>query len=365
MRAIVLDRPGGRLAVEHVLMPSPRAGEVLVRVAACGVCHTDLHVMKGEVAFPMPAVLGHEVSGTVAALGQGVGGPALGTAVVAPFIMPCTACRACAAGRDDLCERFFAMNRLRGTLYDGETRLFRQDGTPLAMYSMGGLAEYCVVPESSVFPLPENVPLIEAAVLGCSVFTAYGAVQHAARLRGGERVAVVAAGGIGMNVIQISRAFGAVQVIAVDVRADKLEGALAAGATDAVDASAGDPVSRVVELTGGRGVDVAFEALGRPETFLQAVEMLCDGGRMVAVGIAAGDAAVAVPITRLVRRSLRLTGSYGARTRSDMPRILHLAAAGVLQPKRTVTRHYRLEEAVEAYAALDRGEVVGRAVVVA
>ena len=154
-------------------------------------------------------------------------------------------------------------------------------------------------------------------------------------------------------------------MIAVDVRPEKLEAALAVGATDAVDASAGDAAARVLELTGGRGVDVAFEALGRPETFLQAVEMLADGGRMVAVGIAPGDAAAAVPITRLVRRSLRLVGSYGARTRSDMPRILELAAAGVLRPEPTVTRRYRLDEAGEAYAALDRGEIVGRAVVVA
>ncbi len=213
-------------------MPEPGAGEVLVKVSACGVCHTDLHVMKAEVAFPTPAVMGHEISGTVAALGPGVKGPAVGSKVVSAFIMPCGFCTPCGAGRDDLCDSFFAMNRLKGTLYDGTTRLKRRDGSPIAMYSMAGLAEYAVVPATDVFPLVDGLPLEESAVLGCAVFTAYGAVRHGAELRGGERVAVVAVGGVGINVIQIAHAFGASQIIAVDVKDDKLEAARRLGATD-------------------------------------------------------------------------------------------------------------------------------------
>src|SRR5215204_3138440 len=155
MRAAVLHAAGGSMTIEQVPVPKPRAGEVLVKVAACGVCHTDLHVIKGEVAFPMPCVLGHEISGTVEALGPNVQGPQPGTRVVAAFIMPCGACRFCAQGRDDLCETFFALNRLKGTLYDGETRLARGDGSPLWMYSMAGLAEYAVVPATDAFELPE------------------------------------------------------------------------------------------------------------------------------------------------------------------------------------------------------------------
>src|SRR4029450_3652226 len=128
-------------------------GEGLVKVTACGVCHTDLHVMKAEVAFRTPAVLGHEISGTVVALGRGGAGPPPGPAVACAFIMPCGRCRLCAIGRDDLCENFFAMNRLKGTLYDGTSRLRRKDGTTIAMYSMAGLAEYAVVPATDVFPL--------------------------------------------------------------------------------------------------------------------------------------------------------------------------------------------------------------------
>src|SRR5215470_7229416 len=262
MNAAVLSQSPGDLRIERIPVPEPREGEVLVKVSACGVCHTDLHVIKAEVAFPIPAVLGHEISGTVEAVGPGVSGFEIGAPVVSAFIMPCGACRACSAGRDDLCEKFFSMNRLKGTLYDGESRLRRSDGSPIAMYSMAGLAEHAVVPATAVFALPSALPLLESSILGCAVFTAYGAVRHSADLRGGERIAVVAAGGVGMNIIQIAKAFGASQIIAVDVRDDKLQLAREAGATDVVNSATTDAVARVRELTDGRGVDVAFEALG-------------------------------------------------------------------------------------------------------
>jgi S-(hydroxymethyl)glutathione dehydrogenase/alcohol dehydrogenase len=364
MRAAVLDSANQSLHLEDVPLPTPRSGEILVKVGSCGVCHTDLHVIKGEVAFPMPCVLGHEIAGTVAALGPGVAGPSEGTPVACAFIMPCGTCRFCVQGRDDLCETFFAMNRLKGTLYDGETRLARADGTPLAMYSMGGLADYAVVPATDVFPLPSGAQRHEAAILGCAVFTAYGAVRHSADLRTGESVAVVAVGGVGMNLVQVARAFGASQIIAVDIVDDKLEMARRLGATHTVNGARDNVVATVRELTGGMGVDVAFEALGRAETFIQASEVLRDGGRMVAIGIAPGTTTAPLEITRLVRRSQRVIGSYGARTRSDMPRVLDLAARGVFRPEDVVTRRYHLEQVDEAYKSLARGEIAGRAIIV-
>ncbi len=362
MAAAVLPESGSPLVIERVRVPRPRRGEVLVKVAACGVCHTDLHVIKGEVAFPTPAVLGHEISGTVVELGEGVDVPAVGTRVVGTFIMPCGSCHQCSLGRDDLCERFFSMNRLAGTLYDVETRLFREDGSPLAMYSMGGLAEFAVVPATGVYPLPESVPFEEAAVIGCAGMTAFGAVRNAAALRGGERVVVVASGGIGSQIVQIAHALGAAQVVAVDVGAEKLEAARRLGATDVVDASDGDPVAAVHRVTRG-GADVAFEALGLAQTFVQAVEMLRDGGRMVAVGIAPAGMQAPVEITRVVRRGLQIVGSYGSRVRGDVPRLLSLVEAGLLAPTASVTRRFPLDQAPEAYAALDRREIVGRAIV--
>jgi S-(hydroxymethyl)glutathione dehydrogenase/alcohol dehydrogenase len=364
MLAAVLPEVGVPLQVEQIPVPKPRRGEVLVRVAACGVCHTDLHVIKGEVAFPTPAVLGHEISGTVAELGDGVERPAVGSRVIGTFIMPCGACDACLSARDDLCEPFFRLNRLQGVLYDGETRLYREDGSPLAMYSMGGLAEYAVVPVSAVFELPASLPFVESATLGCAAMTAYGALTTGAELRPGERVAVVATGGVGSLLVQFARAFGALQVIAVDMGAEKLEAARRLGATDTVDAAEGDPVARVLELTGGAGVDVAFEALGRPETFVQAVGMLRDGGRMVAVGIARVGESAPVEITRLVRRGLRIVGSYGGRPRTDVPKLLALVEQGLVQPQASVSRRFSLEQVQDAYSALEDRQIVGRAVVV-
>lgn len=373
MKAAVLDHAPGAMRIEEIPVPRPLEGEVLVKIRACGVCHTDLHVIKAEVAFPTPAVLGHEISGTVVELGAGVSwplgpdgqtAPAVGTRVVSAFIMPCGRCRLCAIGRDDLCDNFFAMNRLKGTLYDGTSRLRRADGTTIAMYSMAGLAEYAVVPATDVFTLPDSLPLAESSVLGCALFTAYGAVRHGADLRGGERVAVVAAGGVGVNVIQIAHAFGASQIIAIDISDDKLDIARRVGATDVINSKTTNATDRVRELTEGRGVDIAFEVLGRPETFTQALEIIGDGGRMVAVGIAPGRTTAPVEITRLVRRGLRIIGSYGARTRADMPEIIRLAARGSFRPEAIVTRRFTLDEADAAYTALDRGEILGRAIVV-
>ncbi len=366
MRAAIFRGPGQPLVVERIRTPAPAADEVLIEVAGCGVCHTDLHVIKGEVGFVSPAVLGHEIAGTVVAIGSAVPahlGLALGSAVVGAFIMPCGDCPACAAGRDDLCDSFFANNRLRGVMHDGRTRLFALDGSPIGMYSMGGLAEYAVVPATGVTALPSILPLENSAVLGCAALTAYGAVRNAADLRTGESVVVVAAGGVGSNILQVARAFGANPVIAVDISTDKLAAAAANGATHTVDGSQGDAVEQVRELTGGRGVDVAFEALGTPRTFRQASDMLRDGGRLVAVGIAAGTSTAEIEITRLVRRSQRITGSYGARVRTDLPEVVRLAAAGMINPHGTVSRTFSLDEADLAFRILAAGGITGRATI--
>jgi S-(hydroxymethyl)glutathione dehydrogenase/alcohol dehydrogenase len=363
MKAAVLSAIGGAITIEDIPQPSPQSGEVLVRVAACGVCHTDLHVVKGEVQFPLPCVLGHEISGVVEAIAPDVTTIQPGAAVVCSFIMPCGVCQYCVRGRDDLCETFFAMNRLRGTLYDGTSRLRRHDGTTLAMYSMGGLAEYAVVPAGDVFPAPAGVPLTDACILGCAMMTAYGAVKNQAKIQPNESVAVIGTGGVGSNVIQVARTFGAAQIIAVDIRDDKLEAARGLGATHTVNAAHEEAVAAVQALTQGRGVDVAIEALGRPETVVNAFMMTRDGGRMVVIGIAPGTTTAGIEITRLVRRGIQIMGSYGSRVRTDMPDVLALAARGQVSASQPITRRYRLDDADAAYSALNRGEIVGRAIV--
>lgn len=366
MKAAVLVDGEPRLEIMQIAVPQPRPGEALVRISSCGVCHTDLHVMRSEVAFPRPAVLGHEISGTIVAFGDGSSESAnlaIGDTVIGAFIMPCTKCAACRAGRDDLCKAFFEQNRLNGTLYDGESRLRMPDGSFLAMYSMGGLAEYAVIPVSALAMMPDSLDQTAAAVLGCAAFTAYGAVVRAGRVQSGDAVAVVAVGGVGSSIIQMARAAGASRIIAVDVADDKLQSAMRLGATDLVNSRDVDAVQRVRELTDGAGVSVAFEALGNPITFQQSIGMLADGGRMVAVGISAGNTAVEVPITQLVRRGYTLTGSFGARTRVDLPEVVRLAEHGDFNLDGLVTRRYALDDADAAYQALARSEITGRAVI--
>ncbi|XP_078153113.1 uncharacterized protein LOC144548311 [Carex rostrata] len=216
MRGVVFYEPGRPLSIEEFKMPRPKAGEVLIKTKGCGVCHSDLHVMKGELPFPSPCVIGHEITGEVVEHGahtDNLKAPTprppfqpsdqdpskfpIGSQVVGAFIMPCGNCFYCVKGQEDLCEAFFAYNRAKGTLYDGETRLFLRNGKPVYMYSMGGLAEYCVVPANALAVLPKTLPYTESAILGCAVFTAYGAMRHAAEMRAGDSVAVIGVGGVG------------------------------------------------------------------------------------------------------------------------------------------------------------------------
>jgi S-(hydroxymethyl)glutathione dehydrogenase/alcohol dehydrogenase len=364
MRAAVLNAVGDRLSVEDVERAAPGPSEVAISVAACGVCHSDLHVIKGEVAFPVPCVLGHEVAGTVIEVGREVDHVGVGDDVVCSFVMPCGACRQCVRGYGDLCETFFAYNRLNGQLYDGTSRLSRGAGEPLAMYSMAGFAAEAVVPATAVFRWEGGSGGLEtAAILGCSVLTAYGAVVNVAGLRPGEDVAVVAAGGVGLNIITLARAFGAGRIVAIDVDDDKLNKAIEQGATDTVNSTRDDPAAAVAEMTGGRGVDVSFEAFGRAPTFETAVSVVGDGGRAVMVGIAPQGHAASIEITRLVRRKIQVLGSYGGRPGTDMPRILALAQRGVVDPAAMVSRYYSLDEVATAFDDLDRGGIIGRAVV--
>ncbi|WOP19220.1 zinc-binding dehydrogenase [Raineyella sp. LH-20] len=366
MRAAVLRDPEQGLRVEEIRTPRPKTAEVLIKVAACGLCHSDLHVLGGAIAFPKPAVLGHEVSGEIVEIGPGNEhtGLTVGQRVAGAFLMPCGQCDACASGHDELCGPFFDLNRLQGKLYDGTTRLATLDGDPIAMYSMGGLAEYAVIPSTSVAPVPDDYDVVPGAIIGCAAMTAYGAVRRGADLRHGETVAVVATGGVGSTIIPIAKSFGARRIVAIDVSDEKLSDALALGATDAVNsASTPDVRAAVLAVTGGRGVDVAFEALGRPQTWTTALDVLADGGRMVPIGLGAGVQTAGVEINRTVRRSQSIIGSYGARTRQDLPEVVRLAAEGVIDYRGLVSRRYPLEQAAEGYRALARGEIRGRAVV--
>ncbi|NLS10481.1 zinc-binding dehydrogenase [Nesterenkonia sp. MY13] len=346
---------------DTITVAEPKEQEVLIEVAACGVCHTDLHVIKDEVAFPKPAVLGHEVSGIVREVGPGVSHVVPGDRVACSFIMPCGDCRHCAKGLEDICENFFNHNRLGGNLYDGTSRLSR-NGEPIAMYSMAGHGTYCVVPSRAVFALPETVPLADAAVLGCSLFTGYGAVNTVASVQPGETVAVIAAGGVGLSIIHLARAAGAERVIAIDIDDEKLALAQELGATDVINSAETDPVEGVTELL-GHGVDVAFEALGSVPTVRLAVDILDDGGRAVLAGIAPVGHTMDVDITKVVRRKLRILGSFGAPASTAMPEVIRLAAEGKIDLEKLITHRFAFEETGQAYQLLNERKILGRGLI--
>jgi Zn-dependent alcohol dehydrogenase len=351
------------MKIEELVDPRPRSGEVTIDVASCGACHSDLHVLKGELPFPTPAVLGHEAAGVVSEVGPDVTDVAVGDRVVTSFIMPCGQCAQCSAGNEEICLKFFGYNRAKGQLYDGETRLFRAGGEPVWMYSMGGLAERSVTPATSVYKVPDGVELADVASVGCSTMTAYGALRHTADVRVGDTVAVVAAGGVGSALIQLAKTFGASTIVAVDISEDKLAGARALGATHTVNSAEGDAPEAIREITGGRGVDVAFEALGQVATFNVARDSVVEGGQVVVVGIAPRGTTAEFDLATIARRKLQIKGSYGAKPRRDMPVLLDLVARGQLRPQDTISRHYSFDEVQDAYDALARGETRGRAIV--
>ncbi|MBA0779728.1 hypothetical protein Gotri_003942, partial [Gossypium trilobum] len=390
MRGTVFWEPDTPLTIEEFHMPRPKAGEVLIKTKACGVCHSDLHVIKGEIPFSSPCVIGHETGGRmdfIIFILVVLRFP-IGSQVVGAFIMPCGNCFFCSKGHDDLCEDFFAYNRAKGTLYDGETRLFlRNSGKPVYMYSMGGLAEYCVIPAHGLAILPKSLPYTESAILGCAVFTAYGAMRHAAEVCPGDSIAVIGVGGVGSSCLQIARAFGASLVIAVDIQNDKLQKAKTLGATHTVNAIEEDAIERIKEITGGPGVDIAVEALGKPQTFLQCLQSVRDGGKAVMIGLSKAGAIGEVDINRLVRRKvafvmmesdhflenlvnrnvirvlIRVIGSYGARARQDLPKLVKLAETGIFNLNNAVSRKYKFEEGNKAFQDLNQGRIVSRGVI--
>lgn len=357
-KAAVLFEVGKALELRDVEVQPPRAGEALVRMAAGGVCHSDLHVMTGHLYAPLPAILGHEGSGIVEEVGPGVTSVRPGDHVIPLWRLSCGECEYCTAGRPALCPTGTAI-RMTGYLPDGSTR-FRLGDMELKHFAgVSSFAEYSVIPEKALLKIPEELPLDRAALFGCAVITGVGAVINAARVRPGSSVAVFGAGGIGLNVIQGAALAGAETIIAVDLLKHKLRYARQFGATHTIDASAADPVEQVRALTGGRGVDYAFEAIGAPTVMRQAYDTLAKRGMAILIGVTPMTTEVSVPVMSLVFEERVLTGSvYGSsRPRIDIPRLIGLYRAGKLKLDELLTRTYPFEQINQAYEALQRGEV--------
>ena len=362
MRAPVLLRQREPQVVETVELDDPKAGEVLVRMAASGVCHSCLHAADGSWSHVRtPIVLGDEGAGVVQKVGPGaVSSPggvdrlAPGDHVILSWAPTCGRCHYCVTGRPVLCEA----RPEPGTMFDGTTRM-RLRGEPVYHYgTVASYAPYSVVPESCAVKISPDMPLEKAALIGCSVMTGVGAVLNTARVPAGASLAVFGCGGIGLNAVQGGRLASAHPLIAVDVGANKLEYARSMGATHLVDASSEDPVAAIQRIT-GRGADYAIVAVGDTRVAGQAFAATARGGTCVVVGLPPSGQTIQIDPRLLVGPERRLVGSsYGsASVFDDFPRMVNLYLAGKLKIDELITRRYGIDEANEAFRALAAGEL--------
>ncbi|MDX2595592.1 MULTISPECIES: Zn-dependent alcohol dehydrogenase [Streptomyces] len=357
VRAAVLPAVGAPLEITEIDLPEPGPGQVRVRLAAAGVCHSDLSLSNGTMRVPVPAVLGHEGAGTVVSVGEGVTHLAPGAPVVLNWAPACGDCHACALGEVWLCAN--ALNGAAGV------HARTADGTELHPgLNVAAFAEETVVAASCVLPLPDGVPLTDAALLGCAVLTGYGAVHHAARVRRGETVAVFGAGGVGLATLQSARIAGASRIIAVDVSPAKEELARAAGATDFVLAS--DTTAREIRaLTGKQGADVAIECVGRAATIRAAWDSTRRGGRTTVVGIGGKDQEVTFNALEIFHWGRTLSGCVYGNTdpARDLPVLAEHVREGRLDLSALVTERIGLDGIPAAFENMLAGKG-GRALVV-
>jgi NDMA-dependent alcohol dehydrogenase len=341
--------------VEEISFDSPKRGEVMIKLAACGVCHSDLSAINGTIALPPPLVLGHEGAGEIIEVGEGVTSLAVGDHVVPSFIYMCGACRFCVGGRPVLCVD---QGNALLTPREGTSRLHDAGGKPLNTFSgCGVMAEYATLSVENIVKIDSKIPLAQAALVGCAVTTGVGAVFNTARVEPGAIVAVFGCGGVGLNVIQGAAIAGAEKIVAIDTVESKFAFAKTFGATDTLLLKAGeDPVKALKKMTGG-GPDYAFECVGNGELAATAYRAVRRGGKAVVVGVARASESTTLKPMTLVFEEKTLMGSYFGSSvpRIDFPRMLQLYMAGKLKLDELITRRYSIDEAPQAFADMEAG----------
>jgi S-(hydroxymethyl)glutathione dehydrogenase/alcohol dehydrogenase len=358
--AAIMRAVGAPLDVREISVEPPRSGEVLVRMAASGVCHSDLHTLDGVQPFPLPVILGHEGAGVVEEVGPDAAGVRAGDHVMLSWVPYCGRCRMCAQGRPNLCEELAWSDA--GTMMDGTVR-FHADGAPVHHYTTSSFSGLSVVPAQSCIPVASDLPLDELALMGCAVMTGFGAVLNTARVRPGERVAVIGCGGVGLNVIQAAVVAGATTIVAVDVSERALDLARELGATATVHAS-GPEAEAAIRRHARGAVDCAFEALGRRDTIELALAVTGRGGQTVLIGMAApGEPATIDPLAITVEERVVRGSWYGScRPSVDFPMLIDLYRAGRIRLG-AMTEPMPLRDIDRAFELL-RGGRAGRSVVV-
>jgi S-(hydroxymethyl)glutathione dehydrogenase/alcohol dehydrogenase len=348
------------LEIEDVRIDEPGPGEVVLRTVASGICHSDLHVIEGDLPVPPPCILGHEPAGIVEAVGAGVTGFAPGDHVIGCLTAFCGVCKFCTQGRPYLCPTQFA-----GRPPGAKPRLAGANGAPLGQFAnLSSFAERMLCPERSLVKIRDEMPLDRASLIGCGVTTGLGAVLNTVHVPAGASVAVVGCGGVGLAAIQGARIVGAGRIIAVDAQPWKFDLARKLGATDCVNAKAGDPVAAVHQLTGG-GADFAFECIGLVPTVQQAVAMTGRGGTAVLVGVVPITQLVPISAADLTLQEKKITGSYmgSNRFRFDMPRYVDFYLDGRLKLDEMISSRLELDEVNAAFDRMRKGEAARQVIV--
>ncbi len=354
MKAAVLNGFSGKFDIEDIEIGSPVGREVLVEVKACGLCHSDLHLAEANFGTPLPAVLGHEVAGIVKAVGPNVLDIAVGDHVVGSLIQSCGHCGHCVGGSSFQCDN--PEETLRPPS-DG-LRLTRGGAPVTTGWGTAGFAEYALIHENQLVPVPKELPFAQASLLGCSVITGAGAAINTAGIRPGETVVVIGVGGVGLNVISGAKLAGASRIIAVDLQAEKEALALKFGATHFVNSKATDAVAAVREITGG-GVDHGFEVIGLVPTTQQAIQMARKGGSVYLIGLHRPGVETPVQGLDLVVRQVDVRGVYmgSSNIKNDVPMFADLYLQGRFNLDDLISRTINIREINEAYEDLKHGAI--------
>jgi len=356
VKGVIAGAKGAPVSVETILVPDPGPGEVLVRIQACGVCHTDLHYREGAITNDFPFLLGHEASGMVEKVGPNVTNVAPGDFVILAWRAPCGTCRSCLRGRPWYC--FASRN--------AQQKMTRQDGTPLsAAIGIGAFAELALVAAGQAVKVNPAARPEAAGLVGCGIMAGLGAAINTGGVSRGDSVAVIGCGGVGNAAIAGAKLAGAHTIIGVDVDDRKLEWAKQFGATHTINSRHTDPVQAIRDLTGGNGVNVAIEAVGRPETYTQAFHARDHAGTVVLVGVPGPEMKIELPLLEVFGRGGALKASwYGdCLPTRDFPMFIDLYLQGRLDLDRFVSETITLDKVEEAFHKMERGEVL-RSVVV-
>lgn len=360
MKAAVMRENHAPLQLEEVRIDDPGPGEVLLKTAASGICHSDLHVIEGSLPMPPPCILGHEPAGVVEAVGEGVVDFTPGDHVIGCLSSWCGVCKFCTQGRPYLCLSQFA-GRPEGC---GPT-FTAEDGSPISQFAnLSSFAEKMLCPQRALVKIRDDMPLDRASLIGCGVTTGLGAVLNTVDIPAGASVVVIGCGGVGLSAVQGARITGAGKIIAVDSQAWKFDLARKLGATDCIDATDGDPVAAVQALTGG-GADFVFECIGLIPTVQQAVAMTGRGGTSVLVGVVPMTELVPISAADLTLQEKKITGSYmgSNRFRFDMPKYIDFYLDGRLHLDEMISSRIGLDDVNDAFDRMRKGEVARQVIV--